>query len=38
MHKHVAPVSGRAVIGSVLRSLTAKFDNFNFAYSKLYTV
>ena len=30
-----APVSDRAVIGSVLRSLTEKFDNFNLAYSQL---
>ena len=35
MHEHVVPVSNRAVIGSVLRILTAKFDHFNFAYSKL---
>ena len=35
LHEHVAPVSNRAVIGSVLRILTAKFDNLNFAYSKL---
>ena len=34
MHKHVAPVSNRAVIGSGLRIVIAKFDNFNFAYSK----
>ena len=35
MHEHIAAVSNRAVIGSVLRSLTDKFGNFNFAYSKL---
>ena len=32
MHEHVPPVSNRTVIGSVLRSLTAKFHYFNFAY------
>ena len=32
MHKDVAPVSNRGVIGSILRHLTAKFNNFNFAY------
>ena len=35
MYEHAAPVSNRAVIVSVLGILTAKFDNFNFAYSKL---
>ena len=38
IYEHVAPVSNRAVIGSVLRILTAKFDSLNFAYSKLDTV
>ena len=35
MHEHVALVSNGAVFGSVLRSLTAKFVNFNFADSRL---
>ena len=35
MHEHVAPVSNRAVIGSVLRILMAKFDSFSFADSQL---
>ena len=35
IHEHVAPVANRAVNGSVLRKLTVKFCNFNFAYSKL---
>ena len=33
IHKHVAPVSNRAVIGSLLRGLTAKFESFSLAYS-----
>ena len=35
MHEHVAQVSNRAVIGSILRVLTAKYDNFNFVHSRL---
>ena len=35
MHEHVVPVSNRDVVVSVLKDLTAKFDNFNFAFSKL---
>ena len=35
MHECAAPVSNIAVIGSILRSLTTKFDNLNFAYSRL---
>ena len=34
-NEHAAPASNRPVIGSVLRILTAKFYNFNFAYSNL---
>ena len=33
IHKHITPVLNRTVIGSVLRSLTVKFDSFSFAYS-----
>ena len=35
IHEHVAPVSYRSDICSVLLSLTSKFDTFIFAYSKL---
>ena len=35
IHEHVAPVSNRTTIGSVLRIVTEKFDNFNFVHSKL---
>ena len=38
INEHVTPVLNRAVIGLVLRILTAKFDNFSFAYSKFETV
>ena len=35
MHEHAIPISNRAVIVSILRSLNAKFDHFNFAHSGL---
>ena len=34
IHEHIAPVSKRAIISSLLGNLTVKLDNFNFAYSK----
>ena len=34
IYGHVAPVLNGAVIGSVLRIMTAKFYNLSFAYSK----
>ena len=30
IHEHVVPVLNRAVLGSILRSLTAMFDHFQF--------